>query len=120
MLDGVYRTGAPPTVMVPGGLQLAVAFAARTGERVRLVLEAESVLVARTRVATSARNVLTGTVERIFRTGPGTGGAQRLMTVRIGPIVLPVALTTSAIRSLRLAPRRRVYLYVKATALHRR
>jgi molybdopterin-binding protein/molybdate transport repressor ModE-like protein len=120
VLAGYYAPGTPPIVQVPGGPPLAVAFDARPDERVRIVLEAESVLLARQRIATSARNVLEGIVERVHASGPGTGGAQRLVMVRVGTLRLPAAVTTASVQSLRLAPGRRVFLYVKATALHRR
>jgi len=119
-LEGYYAPGTPPTVQVPGGPILAVAFDARADERVRLVLDAESVLLARQKIETSARNVLPGIVERVHGTGPGAGGAQRLVVVRVGDLRLPAAVTAAAVESLGLVPGRRVFLYVKATALHRR
>lgn len=116
LLRGTYRAGPPPTVEVGPGLSLRVAFAALDGEPVRVVLDPETIVVARRRFASSARNVLAGTVERIR---PGPGPLERELDVRAGPVRLSAALTAEPIRSLGLARGRRVYLYVKATALRR-
>ena len=118
-LEGRYRAGPSPTVALPGGPTLAVAFRADDEETVRFAWPPESVLVATGRFRTSARNVLPGTVVGVRRRGPGTGAAQRHLDVRVGARVLPVAITESAIQALRLTAGRRVYLYVKATALRR-
>lgn len=118
-VEGTWAPGAVPTVRVANGLRLAVAFRARPGERVRVEADPASVLLATGRFASSARNVLSGRVVRIRRTGPGTGGAQLRAEVRVGGWTVPVAVTGAAVRDLRLVPGRRVYLYLKATALRR-
>ncbi|MGB6501811.1 MAG: TOBE domain-containing protein, partial [Thermoplasmata archaeon] len=61
-------------------------------------------------------NVVPATVESV---GPGTGPFGRRLRVRAGRTRLTVALTREPIRTLGLTPGRRVYLYVKATALRR-
>ncbi|MFY9716692.1 MAG: TOBE domain-containing protein [Thermoplasmata archaeon] len=116
LLRGTYRAGPPPEVRLGGSLVLRVAFAAEDGEPVRLVLDPEAIVVARVRFASSARNVLSATVESV-RSGPGPFG--RSIWVRAGRTRLRVAVTAEPIRALGLAPGRRVYLYVKATALRR-
>lgn len=115
-LEGTYRAGPPPTVEVAPGLALRVAFAAPDGARVSLLLDPETVVVARGRFASSARNVLGATVEAVRS---GTGPVGRLLTVRTGPLRLRIALTDETVRALGLARGRRVFLYVKATALRR-
>ena len=119
ILEGTYRIGSPPSVAVPHGPTLAVAFAASAGERVRLAVDPESVLIATRRFETSARNVLPGVVRSVRCHGAGTGGAQRIVVVEARGQQIPAAVTEAAIRSLALAPGRRVYLYLKATALRR-
>jgi molybdate transport repressor ModE-like protein len=118
-LAGTYARTPTPTVHVPGGPDLAVAFAAGPGDAVRVAVDPEAILVARHRFPTSARNVLPAVVRSIHRTGPGTGGGQRLLRADVGRNAWVVAVTEGAIRSLSLAPGRRVLLYVKATAIRR-
>ncbi|HEY6239073.1 MAG TPA: TOBE domain-containing protein [Thermoplasmata archaeon] len=117
--EGDWTPGPVPTVRVPGGPRLSVAFAAEPGERVRVAVDPSSVLLATGRFATSARNVLPGVVRSVRSRGPGAGGAQRSVTVAVGGRSVPVAVTSGAVRSLGLVPGRRVFLYVKATALRR-
>jgi molybdopterin-binding protein len=102
-------------VRIAGGVTLAVGFEARERESVRLLLDPESVLIARERFATSARNVLLGRIEAIHP----RDAQSRLVAVRVGRARLQAAVTPCAIEELRLRPRARVYLYVKATALRR-
>jgi molybdopterin-binding protein/molybdate transport repressor ModE-like protein len=116
VLRGTYHAGPPPEVRVDGALSLRVAFVADDGETVRLVLDPEAIVVARERFASSARNVLAATVESV-RAGPGPFG--RSLWVRAGHTRLRIAVTPEPIRALGLARGRRVYLYVKATALRR-
>ncbi|HXY12701.1 MAG TPA: TOBE domain-containing protein [Thermoplasmata archaeon] len=116
LLHGVYRRAPTPEVLVEGGLRLRVAFPARDGEAVSVLLDPEAVVAARHRFASSARNVLRGTVERV-RHDPGTLGLT--MVVRCLGTLLRVALTEEPVRQLELRPGAIVYLYVKATALRR-
>ncbi|MGP8078190.1 MAG: TOBE domain-containing protein [Thermoplasmata archaeon] len=116
LLAGTYRAGPPPRVELYGSLALRVAFAGVDGERLRLLLEPEAIVVARERFPSSARNVVAATVESVR---PGAVPFGRLVVARAGPIRLTVAVTAEPVRTLGLAPGRRVFLYVKATALRR-
>jgi molybdate transport repressor ModE-like protein/molybdopterin-binding protein len=115
VLHGVYHRFPCPEVVVGRTLHLRVAFPAEDGERVALLLDPEAVLIARHRFASSARNVLAGTVEAVRRAGP----LDRTLVVRTGAVRLRVAVTAEPVRQLRLRPGARVVLYVKATALRR-
>jgi molybdate transport repressor ModE-like protein/molybdopterin-binding protein len=115
-LTGTYRTGPPPALELGGGLALRVAFAAKDGERVTVLLDPEAIVVARERFPSSARNVVAATVEAVRG---GTGPYGRRLVVRAGPTRFTVAMTAEPVRSLGLVRGRRVYLYVKATALRR-
>jgi molybdate transport system regulatory protein len=114
-LSGIYRRDPTPVIELDRGLRLRVAFDANDGERVGLRLDPEAVLVARRRFATSARNVLRGTVESIRPAGP----LGRTLVLRVGDLRLRAAVTAEPIRQLGIAPGASVYLYVKATALRR-
>ncbi len=116
LLTGTYRAGPPPSVDVGRRLALRVAFAAKDGAQVSVLLDPESVLLARGRFPSSARNVLPGVVER---DAPGPGPEERTAVVRVGDARLRVALTPETVERLGLARGRRVFLYVKATALRR-
>jgi molybdate transport repressor ModE-like protein/molybdopterin-binding protein len=116
LLRGVYCGGPPPEVRLGRSLRLRVAFAAEDGEPVSLLLDPEAVVVARRRFASSARNVLPGTVEGVRR---GPKGLDVTLTVRCSGHRLRVALTEEPVRQLRLRAGARVWLYVKATALRR-
>jgi len=116
LLHGVYRRTPTPEVHVEGGLHLRVAFPARDGEKVSVLLDPESVVVARHRFASSARNVVRATVERV-RHDPGAVGLT--LVVRSLGTPLRVAITEEPVRQLELRPGTTVYLYVKATALRR-
>jgi len=117
--EGVWRPAPTPSVDVPGGPKLWVAFSAEPGEVVRVAVDPTSVLLATDRYATSARNVLPGVVRAVRGTGPRARGSPRLVAIDAGGRSVPVAVTDAAVRSLELRPGRRVYLYVKATALRR-
>jgi len=116
LLHGVYRCSPTPEVRTEGGLRLRVAFPAREGESVSVLLDPESVVVARRRFASSARNVLRATVERVRR-DPGAMGLT--LVVRSLGTPLRVAITEEPVRQLELRRGAIVYLYVKATALRR-
>ena len=116
LLRGIYHRVPAPEVALGENLRLRVAFPADDGEPVRLLLDPESILVARKRFPTSARNVLPGTVEQVR---PGPGSITRTLVVRAGPVRLRAAVTDEPVRELRLRRGARVWLYVKATALRR-
>jgi molybdate transport repressor ModE-like protein/molybdopterin-binding protein len=116
LLRGVYHRDPAPAVALGNGIRLRVAFPAEEGEPVSVLLDPESILVARGKFASSARNVLRGTVQQV------RSGRDRLgwtLVVRTGPVRLRVAVTEEPVRQLGLAPGARVWLYVKATALRR-
>lgn len=115
-LYGVYHRAPAPAVTLGTGLELRVAFPAEDGEPVSVALDPESILVARARFATSARNVWPATIERV-RLGEDPQG--RTLVVRTGRVRLRVAVTEQPVREMRLAPGARVWLYVKATAVRR-
>ncbi|HTT34274.1 MAG TPA: TOBE domain-containing protein [Thermoplasmata archaeon] len=117
-LAGRYRDRPHPRVELPDGLSLAVGFRAAPGDRVRIAVAPESVLLARQRFATSARNVLGGTVERL-RPLRGSGRGLVLVGVRVGRSRFDAAVTERSRRELALARGTRVVLYVKATAVRR-
>ena len=115
-LRGTYRAGPPPEVELGPSLALRVAFRAADGEQVGVALDPESIVVARARFPSSARNVLPAVVEAVTA---GGGPFGRLLFVRAGGQRLRVSVTAEPIRTLGLAPGRRVFLYVKATAIRR-
>ena len=116
LFHGVYSRAPVPEVRVGDALHLRVAFAAEDGEPVSVLLDPESVIVARRRFPSSARNILRGTVEGVHR-GPGRFG--RTLIVRCPGARLRVALTEEPVRQLGLRPGVTVWLHVKATALRR-
>jgi molybdopterin-binding protein len=115
-LEGVYHHATTSEVWVNPGLHLRVAFGAEEGEAVSVLLDPESILVARRRFASSARNVLAGQVMAIRS---GENPSSPVLHVRVGKVTLRVAVTAEPIRQLRLHQGTRVWLYVKATALRR-
>ncbi len=116
LLTGVFRRDPAAAVVVAPGLALRVPFAAEDAEPVAVRLDPESILVARGRFPSSARNVLPAVVEAV-RPGPGAHG--RTVVARVGPLRLRASVTDETVAELRLTPRARVFLYVKATALRR-
>ena len=116
VLRGVFRRAPFPEVRVGRSLHLRVAFAAQDGERVAVALDPESVIVARHRFASSARNVVPATVVSMM---PSDGQLERTLLVRTPGGRLRVAMTEEPVRQLGLRPGTSVYLYVKATALRR-
>lgn len=113
-LTGRFRARPAPTLELGGGLALRVAFPGEDGRPVRAALDPEAILVARERFASSARNVLAATVERVRR---GAALASDRLAVRAGGVRLRVAVTDDALDQLGLARGQRVWIYVKATAL---
>ena len=116
LLRGVYVAGPPSSVEIAPSVRLRVAFDAPDGARVRVLLDPEAIVVARHRFASSARNVLAGTVTGIAR---GPGGRAVTLRVRVASVELRASVTEEPIRQLRLRRGARVVLYVKATALRR-
>ncbi len=116
LLRGLYRAGPAPEVRVGRGLRLRVAFPAVDRSPVSLLLDPEAIVVARERFASSARNVLSGTVERVLR---GPGRLDATLVVRCAGTRLRVAVTDEPIHELGLRRGVTVTLYVKATALRR-
>jgi molybdate transport repressor ModE-like protein/molybdopterin-binding protein len=116
LLRGVYHRRPQPEVTLGKEVRLRVAFPANEGEPVSVLLDPESILIAREKFPSSARNVLPATVEAV-RPGPDALG--RTVVVRVGPVRLRVAITEEPVRQLGLVPGARVWLYVKATAVRR-
>jgi molybdate transport system regulatory protein len=116
LLHGVYHRDPTPEVRVGRSLRLRVAFAAEDGEAVSLLLDPEAVVVARRRFASSARNVLKGTVEAVR---PQRDDLGLTLVVRTAGSHLRIAMTEEPVRQLGLRVGAPVWLYVKATALRR-
>ena len=116
LLHGVYRSSPHPEVRVGATLRLRVAFPADDGERVSLLLEPETVVVARRRFPSSARNVIPATVVSVT---PSEEHLELTVLVRTAGGRLRVAMTEEPVRQLGLRPGTPVFLYVKATALRR-
>ncbi|HTS33718.1 MAG TPA: TOBE domain-containing protein [Thermoplasmata archaeon] len=116
LLRGVYRRFPNPEVRVGRSLRLRVAFPAEDGETVSMLLDPETVVVARRRFPSSARNVLRGTVESLHRT---KGTPAVTLVARCSGTRLRVALTDEPVRQLGLRRGVPLLLYVKATALRR-
>ena len=114
VLHGHYASSPAPEVRVGRSLRLRVAFPATPGEPMRLLLDPEAVLVARSRFPTSARNVFRGRVEAV-RPEPGHLGVT--LVVHCQGVRLRVAVTGETVRQLRLRVGVPVWLYVKARAL---
>jgi molybdate transport system regulatory protein len=116
LIRGVYRAGPRPEVVVGRTLRLRVAFPATDREVVSVLLDPEAIVVARRRFASSARNVLPGTVVGVDRARDGLDVTLR---VRAGGTTLRATITEEPVRQLGLRPGARVVLLVKATALRR-
>lgn len=116
LLHGTFHRTPVPEVRVGRALRLRVAFDAEEGVPVSLLLDPESVVVARERFASSARNVLSGRLTRISSEGEGRSVT---LVVRCSGTTVRVTVTRETVRQLGLAPGTRVWLYVKATALRR-
>jgi len=116
LLHGVYHRAPAPEVTIGRDVHLRVAFPADDGEPVAVVLDPESILVARQKFPSSARNVLPATVVQVR---PGSDALERTLVVRAGPVRLRVAITEEPVQQLGLVRGTRVWLYVKATAVRR-
>ncbi len=115
VFQGRFTPSPVPQVRVGPRLALVVGFRAPPGERVRIAIDPESVLVARRRFPTSARNVLPG---RLVRLRPLPGGLVHA-SIGIGPLRVFSLVTSSAVRSLGLRAGSKVVVYVKASAIRR-
>jgi molybdopterin-binding protein len=107
-------------VDVDGGPRLYVTFQALEGEPVDLAIPADSVLLARGRFPTSARNVLPGRVLQVERSSVRGPGTPRGVELSLGKVRLWAAVTEASVHRLGLKPGRPVVVYLKATAVHRR
>lgn len=116
VLRGTWGSAPHPHVTLSAGVSLAVSFSAREGERVRLAIEPEAIVVARSRFVSSARNVLPGTIDAVRRLDT----MRAVLHTRVAPEVwLDAAVTPRSVRLLRLAKGARIFLYIKATAVAR-
>ncbi len=115
VLEGRYLRSPYPRVRLAGGLELAVGFRAPDRENVRLAIPADSVLVARHRFPTSARNALAGRIERVVPVGRDLVRLE----VRCGAVRLASLVTRRAVRALALTRHASVVLYIKATSARR-
>lgn len=115
ILHGTWHARPSPQVDVAPHLRLEVAFEAEEGEPVVVGIPPESVLLARQPVATSARNRWEGEVRSCIPSGTGSC----TLEVDVRGVLLRVLVTARSVRELRIAPGRRVYLLIKATAVHR-
>ena len=116
VLRGTWRSSPQPRVSFRGGPSLFVTFEAREGEAVEVAVEPESIVVARSRFRSSARNVLEGTVASVRR----VDAMRHLLHVRVGgPFALDAMVTPRSQASLGLRPGAKVFLYLKATAVAR-
>jgi molybdopterin-binding protein len=116
LLHGTYLRDPSPQVVVGKTLRLRVAFPAEEGERVSVLIDPESILVARKKFASSARNVLPAMIEEVR---PGAGAQGWTLVAQAGPARLRIAVTEEPVHQLALAPGAPVWLYVKATAVRR-
>jgi molybdopterin-binding protein/molybdate transport repressor ModE-like protein len=116
LLRGTYHRRPAPEIDLGRGRRLRVAFDATEGEPIEVLLDPESILVAKAKFASSARNVFAGTIESV-RSRRGPGGST--LRVRAGANRLRVAVTRESVQRLGLTAGAPVWLYVKATALRR-
>ncbi len=115
-IRGIYHAAPAPQIALGGTVRLRVSFRAEEGEPVTVMLDPESVLVARARFPSSARNVVPARIQNVVR-GRSPSGSTLLVVA--GSTRLRVTVTGESVRELRLAPGAPVWLYVKATALRR-
>lgn len=116
LVEGVVTDVGPAGVQIDwGGVQLHVhAFACASGERVRVYVQAQDVIVAAERPrAISVRNVLEARVAAIATREPDTVHVQ----LELGSQRLLAAVTSSAAEELRLEQGRVVYALIKSVAI---
>jgi molybdopterin-binding protein len=112
-IRGRWHARPYPHLTVGRGWRLWVSFEAEEGEAVAVTLEPESVLLARRRLPTSARNVIPARIDSV---GPPDGSTVEIVA-RTGGTRIRSRITPQALADLRLRPGVPVFLYVKATAL---
>ncbi|MCI4334114.1 MAG: TOBE domain-containing protein [Thermoplasmata archaeon] len=112
---GTYRSGPPPRLELEGGPALVVAFRAPEGTRQAVRFDPETILLARRRFESSARNVLEARVVHVR----GRGTERVELTLGVGGQRLRAAITPAAVERLEVRSGRRLWIYLKATALHR-
>ncbi|HYK93929.1 MAG TPA: TOBE domain-containing protein [Thermoplasmata archaeon] len=118
-LHGVWRAHPQPRVELADGTELAVSFSADDGEPVTVAIDPESILLARRRFPTSARNVIPARVRRVRWLRSSEGVAPRRVELEVGGGRMDASVTEPAVRELQLRAGARVYLYLKATAIRR-
>ncbi len=116
VLRGIWHSAPQPRVTLDGGVSLFVTFMAREGEPVRIAIEPDTIVVARSRFESSARNVVPGTVETLRR----VDALRSILRVRFEKNAwLEAAITPRSQRLLGLKAGAQVFLYLKATAVSR-
>ena len=112
---GTYRASPSPRVELGPTATLEVAFRGRDGSPTTVEVNPEAFVVARHRAVLSARNALAATVRRVAARRDGTA----LLEADWQGRTVRVAITAGSVARLGLVRGARVYLYVKATAIHR-
>lgn len=112
---GVYYASPSPHVDLGNGRELEVAFAARPHEHLRVEVDPESFVIARTHFESSARNVLNVTVESVRPYGPG----RVRVHARWGGLRVRATVTPASVQRLRLARGRSAFFYLKAVAVRK-
>lgn len=112
--SGTYLSGPAPRIRLRGGRELAVAFRTQPGAAIEVTISPEAILIARKRFASSARNVLEARVAGRLR----PEGGVPLLPLTAGGLRVRAGITPEAVRQLGLRRGRRVFVYLKATAVH--
>jgi molybdate transport system ATP-binding protein len=114
-VEAMDGEGPSPRVRTRDGLELQTPWPVNPGERLRLGVRAEDILIGLDRPGRlSARNVLTGRVDRIAESPD-----HRLVYVDVAGLCLVAKLTEGAVRELELEAGTAVYLIIKSQALRR-
>jgi molybdate transport system ATP-binding protein len=114
-VEGAATTGASPRVRTRGGLELETPWPIEAGERIRLGVRAEDILIGLDQPGRlSARNVCPGRVERIEEVLD-----DRLVHANVEGEPIVARLTARAVKELDLRAGMQVYLIVKSQALRR-
>lgn len=115
LLEAQGTPNEASAVRTRAGVELHTPWPVADGERLRLALRAEDIVIGLDRPGRlSARNVLPGEVLRIDENGD-----DRLVQVQVGGDRLAAKLTASAVRDLELEAGSAVYLIIKSQALRR-
>jgi len=113
--EGIEGEAPSPRVRTPGGLELQTPWPVKPGERLRLGVRAEDILIGLDRPGRlSARNVFSGRVDQIAESPD-----HRLVYVDVAGLCLVAKLTAGAVRELELEAGIDVYLIIKSQALRR-